>query len=75
MSRPYRCLVADDHPALVAAVADFLESHGFERVRIEYLTPVADVKFDAGTKELAIVKDMLYGPQDFGVIAYKPASR
>ena len=29
MSRPYRCLVADDHPALVAAVADFLESHGF----------------------------------------------
>ena len=32
MSRPYRCLVADDHPALVAAVADFLESHGFEVV-------------------------------------------
>jgi DNA-binding NarL/FixJ family response regulator len=31
MSRP-RCLVADDHPALVAAVSDFLEAHGFEVV-------------------------------------------
>jgi two-component system nitrate/nitrite response regulator NarL len=28
----FRCLVADDHPALVAAVADFLESNGFEVV-------------------------------------------
>jgi DNA-binding NarL/FixJ family response regulator len=30
--RPLRCLVADDHPALVAAVSDFLESQGFEVV-------------------------------------------
>jgi DNA-binding NarL/FixJ family response regulator len=27
-----RCLVADDHPALVAAVSDFLEKQGFEVV-------------------------------------------
>jgi DNA-binding NarL/FixJ family response regulator len=27
-----RCLVADDHPALVAAVADFLGEHGFDIV-------------------------------------------
>jgi len=52
-----------------------LQSHGFERIRIEYLTPVADVQFDAGTKELATLKDLLYGPQDFGIIAYKPAKR
>ena len=32
MSRPIRCLVADDHPALVAAVSDFLESRDFEIV-------------------------------------------
>jgi len=32
MSAPIRCLVADDHPALVAAVSDFLESQGFEIV-------------------------------------------
>jgi DNA-binding NarL/FixJ family response regulator len=31
-SRPIRCLVADDHPALVAAVSDYLENDGFEVV-------------------------------------------
>lgn len=30
--KPIRCLVADDHPALVAAVSDFLESRGFDVV-------------------------------------------
>jgi DNA-binding NarL/FixJ family response regulator len=30
--RPPRCLVADDHPALVAAVSSFLEARGFEVV-------------------------------------------
>lgn len=46
MSRSYRCLVADDHPALVAAVSDFLESQGFEvvgRAR-DGVAAVADVK-------------------------------
>jgi DNA-binding NarL/FixJ family response regulator len=31
-SRPIRCLVADDHPALVAAVSDYLTNEGFEVV-------------------------------------------
>lgn len=46
MSRRPRCLVADDHPALVAAVSDFLESHGFDvvgRAR-DGVAAVADVK-------------------------------
>ena len=46
MTRAYRCLVADDHPALVAAVSDFLESNGFEivsRAR-DGVAAVADVK-------------------------------
>jgi DNA-binding NarL/FixJ family response regulator len=46
VSRPYRCLVADDHPALVAAVSDFLESHGFEvvgRAR-DGVAAVADIR-------------------------------
>jgi two-component system NarL family response regulator len=30
--RPIRCLVADDHPALVAAVSEYLKGHGFEIV-------------------------------------------
>ena len=46
MSRAYRCLVADDHPALVAAVSDFLERQGFEvvgRAR-DGVAAVADIK-------------------------------
>ena len=46
MTRAYRCLVADDHPALVAAVSDFLESNGFEvvgRAR-DGVAAVADAK-------------------------------
>jgi DNA-binding NarL/FixJ family response regulator len=31
-AQPLRCLVADDHPALVAAVCAFLENDGFEVV-------------------------------------------
>jgi O-antigen chain-terminating methyltransferase len=63
------------NPVFPETAEFMLQSHGFERIQIEYLTPVADVKFDARTKELAIVKDLLYGPQDFGIIAYKPAAR
>jgi O-antigen chain-terminating methyltransferase len=63
------------NPVFPETAEFMLQSHGFERIQIEYLAPVADVKFDARTKELAIVKDLLYGPQDFGVIAYKPAAR
>ena len=46
MSRQYRCLVADDHPALVAAVSDFLESQGFDVVgrSRDGVAAVADVK-------------------------------
>jgi DNA-binding NarL/FixJ family response regulator len=46
VSRPHRCLVADDHPALVAAVSDFLESQGFEvvgRAR-DGVAAVADIR-------------------------------
>ena len=52
-----------------------LGSQGFEKIRIEYLSPVRDAKFEAGTPELATIRDLLYGPQDFGIIAYKPGGR
>ena len=44
--RRLRCLVADDHPALVAAVSDLLEVQGFEVVGRAWdgLTAVASVK-------------------------------
>ena len=63
------------NPVFPETAEFMLQSHGFERIRIEYLSPVADVKFDTSTRELATLKDMLYGPQDFGIIAYKPATR
>jgi DNA-binding NarL/FixJ family response regulator len=46
---PLRCLVADDHPALVAAVSDFLEEAGYEVVA-RARDGVAAV---AGAKELS----------------------
>lgn len=49
-----------------------LALQGFEKIRIEYLSPNVSVTFDAATPELATVRDLLYGPQDFGIIAYKP---
>jgi O-antigen chain-terminating methyltransferase len=52
-----------------------LASQGFEKIRIEYLSPVPDVKFAADTAELGIIRDLLYGPQDFGIIAHKPKGR
>jgi two-component system, NarL family, nitrate/nitrite response regulator NarL len=55
VSRRYRCLVADDHPALVAAVSDFLESQGFEvvgRAR-DGVAAVAEVK--ETTPDVALV--------------------
>lgn len=55
MNRPHRCLVADDHPALVAAVSDFLQRQGFEvvgRAR-DGVSALAEIK---GTKpDIALV--------------------
>jgi DNA-binding NarL/FixJ family response regulator len=45
-AQPIRCLVADDHPALVSVVSDYLENRGFEvvgRAR-DGLAAVAGVK-------------------------------
>lgn len=63
------------NPVFPETAEFMLQSHGFERISIEYLSPVAGVKFDDSTKELATIKDMLYGPQDFAVIGHKPAAR
>jgi len=52
-----------------------LASHGFENIEIEYLSPVPNPKFGGTTPELATIRDFLYGPQDFGIIAYKPKKR
>jgi O-antigen chain-terminating methyltransferase len=63
------------HPVFPETAEMMLASQGFEKIQIEYLSPVPDVTFSGHTAELAVIKDLLYGPQDFGVIAYKPAAR
>lgn len=63
------------NPVFPETAEFMLASHGFEKIRIEYLSPVSDVKFAADSNEMAMIKDLLYGPQDFGIIAYKPKAR
>ena len=62
------------NPVFPETAEFMLASQGFEKIRLEYLTPTAN-DFDATTPELATIRDFLYGPQDFGVIAYKPKAR
>jgi O-antigen chain-terminating methyltransferase len=60
------------HPVFPETAELMLSSQGFENIQIEYLSPVPNVKFEGATPELASIRDLLYGPQDFGIIAYKP---
>lgn len=48
--------------------------HGFERIEIRYLAPDEGSPFKRDTPESAFLHDRLFGPQDFGVIAYKRAT-
>ena len=48
-----------------------LEKLGFERVSLEYLSPV-DTNNVEGIEQIAApIRELLYGPQDFAVIGYK----
>jgi SAM-dependent methyltransferase len=60
------------NPLFPETVEFMLGSHGFENIQIEYLTPVEEVNFNDSTPELATIRNLLFGPQDFGIIAYKP---
>jgi len=52
-----------------------LETQGFERVKLEYLSPVDTSGLDDIEEEPAHIRELLYGPQDFAVIGYRPAGR
>jgi len=52
-----------------------LNTQGFEKIQLEYLTPV-DTSSVAGSDEMpAALHRLLYGPQDFAVIGRKPDRR
>ena len=48
-----------------------LDTLGFHPVTLEYLTPVLIAPGDATEDVHPVLKDLLYGPQDFAVIGYK----
>ncbi|HEY4284119.1 MAG TPA: class I SAM-dependent methyltransferase, partial [Chthoniobacterales bacterium] len=53
--------------------AEFLfKLTGFDRVELKYLSPVETAGFPGGTLQAEVLNELLYGPQDFAVIAYKP---
>jgi len=51
-----------------------LDILGFQPVELEYLTPMAKTPFDVDKSVHPVLKDLLYGPQDFAVIGYKATS-
>jgi len=48
-----------------------LEIHGFQRVTLEYLSPINTTALQSLEKILGPIAELLYGPQDFAVIGYK----
>lgn len=61
-------------PLQPEAVKFVVEARGFARARIERLHPFPDeFRVKAGAEEVRVrMNDLLYGPQDYSIIAYKP---
>jgi SAM-dependent methyltransferase/uncharacterized coiled-coil protein SlyX len=49
-----------------------LALNGFEPVDICYLNPVEALRFNGRSRVSTVLNELLYGPQDFSVIAHKP---
>ena len=62
------------NPVFPDSAAFMLETHGFERVEIEYLMPAEGSPFDRSRPEFSVLHDWFYGPRDFAVIGYAPAA-
>jgi DNA-binding NarL/FixJ family response regulator len=69
-----RCLVADDHPAIVSAVADFLESEGLEVVAWARDGEEALAKIAATVPAIAIVDVQMPGCSGVDVARRAPAA-
>jgi O-antigen chain-terminating methyltransferase len=62
------------NPVFPETAQFMLEGAGFERVTLEYLSPVETTEIGAMAEQSAHLKELLYGPRDFGVVGYKPAA-
>ncbi len=62
------------NPVFPETAAFMMETQGFADAQLEYLSP-AERRLVNGDQDAEIVNDLLFGPQDFAVIARKPRSR
>ncbi|MGI8820646.1 MAG: methyltransferase domain-containing protein [Chthoniobacterales bacterium] len=60
------------NPVFPETAQFMLETHGFEQVHLEYLAPADRTPFAENDANSAVLTALLYGPQDFAVIARKP---
>lgn len=63
------------NPVFPETAQFMLETAGFERVTLEYLAPVETSDISDLDEQPAYLRELLYGPRDFGVIAYKPTEQ
>jgi SAM-dependent methyltransferase/uncharacterized coiled-coil DUF342 family protein len=60
------------NPVFPETAQFMLETNGFERVSLEYLCPDDITEIDPIIEQGSRLRELLYGPRDFGVIGYKP---
>jgi O-antigen chain-terminating methyltransferase len=63
------------NPVFPETAQFMLETTGFERVTLEYLSPVETGDISDIDDRPVHLQELLYGPRDFGVIGYKPAEQ
>jgi ubiquinone/menaquinone biosynthesis C-methylase UbiE/predicted nucleic acid-binding Zn-ribbon protein len=63
------------NPVFPETAQFMLETTGFERVTLEYLAPVETTDVSDIHEHPAHLRELLYGPRDFGVIGYKPTAQ
>ena len=62
------------NPVFPETAEFMLKLTGFDPVELKYLSPVETPGFPGKTQQTKVLNELLYGPQDFGVIAYKPSA-
>lgn len=62
------------NPVFPETAQFMLETHGFEQVQLEYLSP-AQSAFRGEDQNSKVLTELLYGPQDFAVIGRKPKAK
>jgi 2-polyprenyl-3-methyl-5-hydroxy-6-metoxy-1,4-benzoquinol methylase len=63
------------NPVFPETAQFMLQSYGFERVTLEYLSPVETTDINYSDEHSAHLRALLFGPRDFSVIGYKPTDQ